>query len=91
MSRAGIVSAESAFEQAKIGKRQVYAQALGTAASLFRLIMIDGSNKSTTKRSFINTPVGVAKPMQVRLEPHNRLLMHLAHYRMQHLILHLKL
>lgn len=37
MSRAGIIAAESAFEQAKIGKRQVYAQALGTAASLFRL------------------------------------------------------
>ena len=36
MSRAGIVSAESALEQAKIGKREVYAQALGTAASLFR-------------------------------------------------------
>lgn len=37
LSRAGIVSAEAGMQQAKLGKQQVYAQALGTAASLFRM------------------------------------------------------
>ena len=37
LSRAGIVAAETGRQQAKMGKQQVYAQALGTAASLFRI------------------------------------------------------
>ena len=37
LSRAGIVAAETGIQQAKLGRKQVYAQALGTAASLFRI------------------------------------------------------
>lgn len=37
LSRAGIVAAEAGMQQAKLGRKQVYAQALGTAASLFRI------------------------------------------------------